>query len=139
MSSADAATSEASSPRLSRLTAYAPPPFGYAKHVWRYEATTMASSATTAAPSQGVRSSSARPPSPSTSTICSVAYATDDSGSEQNTGSARRLGRSVSPSLSVRSGLPTSERTSAMPHWIALLARPEPDLDAFHTAPAGFL
>ena len=30
-----AITSAASSPRFSRLTAYAPPPFGYARQVWR--------------------------------------------------------------------------------------------------------
>ena len=70
----------------------------------------MTSSKTTAAATHGVRWSSARPPRPSTSTICSVAYATDESGSEQNTGRASRFGSSVSPRRSLRSGLPSSTR-----------------------------
>ena len=39
-----------------------------------------------------------------------MAYAFDDSGSEQNTGNASLLGKSVSPSRSLRNGLPTSSR-----------------------------
>ena len=60
---------------------------------------------------------------PRTSTISWVAYATEDSGSEQNTGSARRLGRSVSPSRSEPIGRPTSHRF-AMSNTIPLQRRP---------------
>ena len=79
----------------------------------------MTSSSTTAAPTQGVRCRSAIPPSPSTSTICSVAYATDESGSEQKTGRARRFGSSVSPIRSERSGLP-SRRRDTVPAFEAI-------------------
>ena len=39
-----------------------------------------------------------------------MAYAFDDSGSLQNTGSASFFGSNVSPSRSLRSGRPTSSR-----------------------------
>src|SRR2546421_4972566 len=64
----------------------------------------------TASPTQLVRCSSARPPRESPSRISSVAYALEDSGSEQNTGSASFFGNSVSPSRSLRMGRPTSSR-----------------------------
>jgi hypothetical protein len=57
--------------------------------------------------------SSVIPPRPRTSTMCSVAYATDDSGSEQNTGRARRFGSSVSARRSLRNGSPTKIRATA--------------------------
>src|SRR4051794_11175369 len=78
------------------------------------------------------------PPRPRTSTICSVAYATELSGSEQNTGSARRLGSSVSPRRSLRSGRLTKSRfgvwnTSELLSGAPSVRRPTeagPDLDA---------
>ncbi len=50
------------------------------------------------------------PASDSVSRISSGAYATEESASEANTGSAMRLGSSVSPSLSLRSARPIRMR-----------------------------
>ena len=46
MSSATPATCAGSTPKLSRVTMYAPPALGYALIVWRYENTRITSSAT---------------------------------------------------------------------------------------------
>ena len=70
----------------------------------------MTSSSTTAAATQGVRCRSASPPRPSMSRISSVAYAFEDSGSLQKTGSASFLGSNVSPIRALSSGVPTRSR-----------------------------
>ena len=54
----------------------------------------MTRSSTTISPTHGVIVRAAAPPRTRTRMICSVAYATLDSGSEQNTGSASHLGSS---------------------------------------------
>jgi len=65
---------------------------------------------TTAPATSGVRCNSANPPRLSMSRISSVAYALEERGSEQKTGSAIRLGRRVWPMCSLRSGVPTRRR-----------------------------
>jgi hypothetical protein len=57
-----------------------------------------------------VKCSSAIPPADSTSRISSVAYATDDNASEANTGRAIFFGSVASPSISLRTGVPTRTR-----------------------------
>jgi len=106
-------------PRFSRLTMYAPPPFGYARTVCRYDETTIAMSAaiasaigmtrpytTTLAPSRTVR-------------ISSVAYATEDSASEEKTGSARILGSSVCSRCPLATARPTRTRLTIPPPEVA--------------------
>jgi hypothetical protein len=69
-----------------------------------------AGSVTTTAATQAVRCSSVSPPRLSMSRISSVAYALDDRGSLQNTGSASFFGSSVSPRRSLLIGRPTRKR-----------------------------
>ncbi len=57
----------------------------------------------------------ASPAVPRTSTICSVAYATEEIGSEQNTGSAIFFGSSVSPIRSLARARPMNTRLS---RWV---------------------
>ena len=99
-------------PRLSLLTMYAPPPLGYARTVWRYDDTTMISSAAMAIE---IGMASATVPALATRRtrrISSVAYATEDSASDENTGSARILGSSVCSSRSLATARPTRTRFS---------------------------
>jgi hypothetical protein len=70
----------------------------------------MIRSPTTASPTHGVMVRAATPPRTSTSRICSVAYATLESGSEQKTGSANHLGSSEWAARSLLRGLPTMTR-----------------------------
>src|SRR3954453_9713209 len=58
---------------------------------------------------------SAMPPAERTSRISSVAYATEDSASLANTGSAIFFGSSCSPSWALRIGRPTSSRLETSP------------------------
>jgi hypothetical protein len=63
-------------------------------------------STTTASAIQGLKWYADTPAMDRTSSTSPGAYATEDNGSEAKTGSARRFGRSVSPSLSLRRARP---------------------------------
>ena len=107
--------SAAQVPRFSLLTMYAPPPEGYARTVCRYEITTIAISAAIA-PEIGSTS-----PLNTVLTIASwmkispVAYATDDSASDANTGSARTFGSSVCSRCALENARPTRMRLRTGP------------------------
>ncbi len=96
MSRAAAATRLGSLPRFSFATMYAPPDVSYASTVCRYDATTIASRA--AMPSEIGKTRWAAPSDAPTSTTsaASVAYATEESGSEAKIGRASHFGSSVS-------------------------------------------
>src|SRR5690242_11022957 len=99
-------------PRFSRATTYAPPDVSYAVTVWRYETTTIASR-TAIAIEIGTIACIAETEAPtSTTSAASVAYATDDSGSDAKIGSASHFGSSVSSSSPVAIGRPTTTRFS---------------------------
>ncbi|SCD45291.1 hypothetical protein GA0115241_10215 [Streptomyces sp. DpondAA-D4] len=66
----------------------------------------MNMSTTTATAIHGLKRYAETPAMDSTRRTSPGAYATEDSGSDANTGSAMRFGRSVSPSLSLRSARP---------------------------------
>ena len=73
-----------------------------------------------------------------------MAYAFDDSGSLQNTGSAMLLGSRVSPSRSLRRGRPTSSRFGTVNMFCTAPANDaaaavRPRLDAFPTPGLGTL
>jgi len=70
----------------------------------------VTSSRITASATHGAVANAASPPAASTSRICSVAYATEEIGSEQNTASATRLGSRVPSIRSLCSGRPTNIR-----------------------------
>ena len=75
----------------------------------------------TAAATHGAYWYRAYPPNDRTSRISCVAYPLDDRASEANTGSAMRLGSSVSPSWFVCSARPNSTRLEAsekVPTWV---------------------
>src|SRR4029450_1457989 len=105
----------AHAPRFSLLTMYAPPPEGYARTVCRYEITTIAIN-TAIAPAIGITS-----PLKTTLTIASwmkispVAYATDESASDANTGRARVFGSSVCSSCALENARPTRRRLRTGP------------------------
>src|SRR5690348_18474311 len=61
----------------------------------------------------------------STTSADSVAYATDDSGSEAKIGSASVFGRSVSSSWPVRIGRPTTNRRTRRSGSVASVTRSE--------------
>ena len=69
----------------------------------------MSITTTTARPIHGESAYAEAPATDSVRKISSGAYATDDSASEANTGSAMRLGRRVCASRSLRNGRPTSD------------------------------
>src|SRR5689334_13852707 len=73
-----------------------------------------------AAATHQARCMKASPPRLRISRISSVAYATEDSGSLQNTGMASRLGSSVSPSWLLRIARPTITRLGAR-HAVAVI------------------
>ena len=79
---------------------------------------------TTAAAIHGVRYSSVSPPTLSMSRISSVAYAFEESGSLQNTGSASFFGSNVSPIMQLRRGRPTSSRLGIPPNVFTNPAKP---------------
>jgi hypothetical protein len=82
---------------------------------WRYEMITIASSAaTTKAIGTSRLSPIARlePPTATTNRISSVAYAVDDSASDENTARAIVLGRRCSSICMVANGRPTTMRFS---------------------------
>ncbi|SCD82321.1 hypothetical protein GA0115235_1084100 [Streptomyces sp. DpondAA-F4a] len=66
----------------------------------------MNMSTTTATAIHGLKWYADTPAMDSTRRTSPGAYATEESGSDANTGRAMRLGRSVSPSLSLRSAWP---------------------------------
>ena len=68
----------------------------------------------TAKPIHGAIEYADRPATDSTRKISSGAYATEDSASDANTGSAIRLGNSVCASLSLRNGRPRISRRAAV-------------------------
>jgi len=70
---------------FSFATRYAPPPVGYAWIVWRYEKATTASSAVMTRLMGMAYTSAAVPATISVATMKSVAYATDDSASDEST------------------------------------------------------
>src|SRR3954447_24488451 len=73
----------------------------------------MSMTNTTARPIQGDAVNAATPATASVRKTSSGAYATDESASEANTGSAMRLGSSVSLRRSEWTGRPTSRRLTA--------------------------
>src|SRR4029450_4863051 len=99
--------SAAHAPRFSLLTMYAPPPEGYARTVCRYEITTIAINAAIA-PAIGITS-----PLKTVLTIASwmkispVAYATEESASDANTGRARVFGSRVCSRWALENAGPT--------------------------------
>src|SRR5215212_8680443 len=97
-------------PRFSFDTMYEPPPLGYAHTVCRYEATTMPRSTAIAIPIGSMYASAPTPAAVRTSIISSVAYAFEESASEENTGSASDFGRSWCSCLFVASARPTKMR-----------------------------
>ena len=97
-------------PRLSLATVYDPPPPGYAKIVWRYDSATSTSSPTMTAEIGMTYDSAAVPSTASTSSVCSVAYATDEMASDERTASAVFLFRRSCSSRSLASGLPIRYR-----------------------------
>ena len=109
MSSATPATWAGSSPKLSRVTMYAPPAVGYALIVCRYDRIRNAST-TSSAIVIGTTSANAATPIAGMSTrrISSVAYADDDRLSDANTASAVGLPSRSCASCSVASGRPSS-------------------------------
>src|SRR6476620_6893128 len=81
--------------------------------VWLYDVTTMISKSATALPiGMSVFSPSARldPPTATTNRISSVAYAVDESASEENTASAMVFGSRCSSILVLARGRPTRSR-----------------------------
>ena len=96
MSSAAAPTRLGSRPRFSRATTYAPPLVSYTRTVCMYEMTTIASRIAMAIEIGNTKCADAALTPTSTTSADSVAYATDDSGSDAKIGSARNFGRSVS-------------------------------------------
>ena len=97
-------------PRFSRATMYAPPLVSYTRTVCMYERTTIASR-TEIAIEIGKTKCSAAALTPTSTTIAdSVAYATDESGSEAKIGSASVFGRRVSSIWPLCIGRPTTRR-----------------------------
>src|SRR6476646_6303928 len=92
---------------------------------------------TTVSPTHGVWVKAATPPAANTRTICSVAYATEEIGSLQNTGKASQVGSNVSPSRALRIGRPTSNlfNSRLTPPSLASRQPAGTDLDAFLTDP----
>jgi hypothetical protein len=78
--------------------------------VWEYDAATMKTSATIASPTGNDSAAAAEPPAIKTRRISSVAYATEDSPSEENTASAAGMPRRSWGAAAVGRGFPTKRR-----------------------------
>ncbi len=97
-------------PRFSRATTYAPPLVSYTRTVCRYERTTMPSRQAIPIEIGKTRCAEVAETATRTTSADSVAYATDESGSDAKIGSASHFGSSVSWIWPVCIGRPTSTR-----------------------------
>src|SRR5262245_16983043 len=101
---------------------YAPPPFGYARTVCRYDAITITISVEIAIAIGNARYLAVALAVSRTIRISSVAYATEDSASDENTGSARIFGRRVCSSRALSTARPTRMRFATLVDgagWVA--------------------
>jgi hypothetical protein len=100
-------------PRFSLATTYAPPLVSYALTVCVYERTTMPSTAAIAIETGRTRWAAVIDAPTRTTSAASVAYATDESGSDAKIGSASFFESSVSPISAAARGRPIRARLTA--------------------------